>query len=167
MEANDRLLRVQERMPEYPEIRSEVFSKQSITFTEYDVKSNLSNIISDCQICIETSTKLMFKLMGMNHPKVHNIEFTDERTKGFLNRIPEDFPSKSQIPRVIFLTQFWKEYYTEAKYGIPEQNLTPHNIFRSTDAIKAVDDAEYCVDTAKDLFNYICDEEGLDQFDGL
>lgn len=136
--------------------------------TRYEVYSNLPNVISDCQISIEMLTKAIFKLVGINPPEVHDISFDDERTKGMLNRIPEDFEGKDKIPRVIFLNQFWHQFYTKAKYGVPEQNIRAVSLFRPRDAIRAVEDAEYCKSVCSKFMTHVEDsDEDLDIFGDL
>lgn len=119
------------------------------------VGDHVQNVIIDCQLCIELAAKSMFKLTGKNHPFSHGISFDDGRTQGFYNEIPDEFDRKEDISRVIFLTQFWGEFYELAKYGAPQLNMRPEIIFTINDGSRAVNDAEYCIEVAEDLLLFV------------
>lgn len=108
-------------------------------------------IIRDCQFCIEVSTKAMFKLVGINPPRTHELDFADNRVEGFLRNIPDNCNDPDLVPRVIFLANFWSKFYTESKYGEPELNLTPIDLVRGKDAERAVEDANFCLRMAEKL----------------
>lgn len=122
---------------------------------DMSTRFNLENILSDCQICIETSVKAMFKLMNVEHPRTHGLNFDDQRVQGFVRSIPDDFDGKRDIPRAVFLTKFWEQYYSETKYGVPELNLTPGNLFTVEDAHRAAEDAEFCIMLGLSLLDYM------------
>ena len=118
-----------------------------------------SNIIVECQAAIELSTKAVFKLMGLDFPRKHQLLFKREKegkiygeTKELLSKgFPRYFAYKEDIPRMVFLTFFWSEFYTLAKYGIEELNLSPDKLFKEEDARLALKHAELCVDIADSL----------------
>ena len=95
-----------------------------------------SNIIVNCQNAIELSAKAIFILMGLEFPKDHQLlfeqkkgrEIREEVKKLLQSNLPEYF--KEKLPRVIFLTYFWSQFYAIAKYRIDELNLPPET--RST-----------------------------------
>lgn len=150
----------QEDLSDYDESISEFVSYLNVKETEKRVspeliESHIQNVVIDCQLCIELSVKSMFKLSGMDHPFSHGISFENGMTQGFYSKIPEDFERKDDIVRVIFLTQFWKEFYELAKYGAPQLNVRPEMIFDIDDASRAVKDSEYCLEVAVDLLDYI------------
>ncbi|WP_336357629.1 HEPN domain-containing protein [Haloarcula sp. CGMCC 1.6347] len=124
-------------------------------------------VISDCQVCVELSAKAIFKSVGVNPPQHHDIEFTDNRVKGLLSSLEKDYDEIEEIYRVLFLTQFWERFYTLAKYGAPEQNIPSSSFMDPRDAKRAVDDAEFCLDTAMNLHDYVLDQKemSLDDFD--
>ena len=75
-----------------------------------------------------------------------------EETKKLLNKeFPKYFAYKEDIPRMVFLTYFWSEFYTLAKYGIEELNLSPDRLFKEEDARLALKHAELCIDIADSL----------------
>lgn len=133
--------------------------------SQFDVGITLQNIniIVDCQRFIEIYTKSMFKLVGVNPPERHKMDFDNDRTQGFLGAdFPEEFESKDNLPRVVFLTHFWDEFYTEAKYGYPEQDLRPSDLFDLDDARRAIDHAKFVQETGKELLDAIQEEHKED-----
>lgn len=145
-----------EEIAEKMEDSAEEYEKEIITKADDElVASHIQNVIIDCQLCIELAVKAMFKLTGKDHPFSHGISFDDGRTQGFYSEIPDDFDRKSDVVRVIFLTQFWGEFYELAKYGAPQLNVRPEMIFNTGDGSRAIEDAEYCIDVAEDLLEFV------------
>jgi len=159
LEANDRVDRVRKRVDDL----DQAFEDGS-NLADYHVAKNVANIISDSQIAIETSVKSVFKLVGVEHPRTHEISFDDQRTEGVLKQIPGEFERSDDIPRLIFLTQFWYQFYTMSKYGVPEHNIGPRDIFTKEDAARAVEDADFCVNVATRLLHFISEEYDHDIF---
>jgi len=127
-----------------------------------------SNIIANCQSAIELSTKAIFKLMGLEFPKSHQLLFEQKKEgkeiresvkKLFQSNFPKYFAYKEELPKVIFLTYFWGQFYTIAKYGIEELNLPPDELFKKEDAELAVNHAELCVRVANNLLYQKRNEE--------
>ncbi|MEN4005961.1 MAG: HEPN domain-containing protein [Methanobacteriaceae archaeon] len=125
-----------------------------------------SNIIANCQTAIELSAKSIFKTMGMDFPKEHQLLF--KRKKGKVmeevrellsKQFPEYFTQKHELPRILFLTYFWHEFYTIAKYGISELDMPPDKLFEKEDAELAISHAKYCVNIANTLLMYKENEE--------
>jgi len=119
-----------------------------------------SNVIADCQTAIELSAKAVFKIMGLDFPKEHQLLFERGKkgeevkkvTKELLSKeFPEYFAYKEELPRLIFLTYFWYRFYTIAKYGIDELNIPPDKLFKKEDAELAVNHAKRCVDIVNNL----------------
>jgi HEPN domain-containing protein len=119
---------------------------------------NRANVISECQVGIELAVKAMFKSVGENPPQKHGIHFSD--AEALLN-IEErtEFDRANEIPRALFLTRFWHEFYEEAKYGYPDQNVLPSDIFRNEDVKRAISDAEFCTELSKELIDCLMEEE--------
>lgn len=114
--------------------------------------SSPSTVITQCQQCIEISAKSIFKLMGYNFPTSHDIELSHDRTQNLLQAdFPEHFAFRDEVPRVMFLTQFWHEFYETSKYGNEEVNLPPSDLFEDSDAEKAYQDARQCYKVANSL----------------
>jgi len=99
--------------------------------------------------------------MGLDFPKLHQLLVEKKRGKEILENVKKllqsDFPKyfayKEELPRVVFLTYFWAQFYPIAKYGIDELNLPPDELFKKEEAELAVSHAELCVKVANDLLN--------------
>lgn len=120
--------------------------------SEFDIATrfNKSNIIHDCQICIELYAKVIFKAVDVNPEKRHKIDF--ENAGNLLKRnFPDGFEDERRLPRVIFLSRFWREFYEDSKYGQMELNIAPDRYLRKKDAERAKEDAEFCREVAEDL----------------
>ncbi|MFB6216551.1 MAG: HEPN domain-containing protein [Candidatus Nanohaloarchaea archaeon] len=113
-----------------------------------------SNVISDCQQCIELSGKILFRLVGEHPPEQHDISF-ESGQKVLRAEFPDSFGSESNLPRVIFLTQFWNEFYLPAKYGEENYGIAPDNLFRKEEAELAVSHAKFCFNAVSDLFHSV------------
>jgi len=127
-----------------------------------------SNIIANCQNAIELSAKAIFKLMDLEFPKYHQLLFEQKKEgkeiresvkKLFQSNFPKYFAYKEELPRVVFLTYFWGQFYAIAKYGIDELNLSPDELFKKEDAELAVNHAELCVRVANNLL----DQNGIEE----
>jgi len=130
-------------------------TKTELQISEDNIEDHIQNIIIDSQLSIELSVKAMFKLTGKDHPFSHGISFSDGATQGFYHEVPDDFDRKEDIARVIFLTRFWGEFYELAKYGAPKLNLPPEELFTVDDGVQALDDAEFCLNVAKDFLSFV------------
>lgn len=122
------------------------------------VASHIQNVIIDCQLSIELAAKSMFKLTGKDYPFSHSISFDSGETQGFYNEVPDEFDRKDDIVRVIFLTQFWGEFYELAKYGSPKLNVRPEMVFDINDGERAVNDTEFCIGVAQNLVDYVVED---------
>lgn len=115
-------------------------------------KPLFSNVINLCQQSIELSVKAVFKLMGIDFPKDHEIKFEIKETKELLKKeFPKNFYEKDKIPRLIFLTQFWKKFYEVAKYGKEELNIGPDELFSREEAEIALKHAKECKRISRNL----------------
>lgn len=123
---------------------------------------HIDSIIMDCQYVIELSTKSMFKMVGRDFPKKHGISFKDPKTQGFVYEIPDDFSHRDKVPRAIFLTRFWNEFYQLSKYGAPEINEDAEGILHKKDAERAIQDANFCLSLAQYLLDHIVEQYDVD-----
>lgn len=94
--------------------------------SEYIFSVEVKRIITDGQLVIETATKCMFSFLGINSPREHGIDFTDHETQALLEKILKStqikFDRKDKIPRAIFLTQLWSEFYSSLSMGFPNKD---------------------------------------------
>jgi HEPN domain-containing protein len=122
--------------------------------------SSPSNVVINCQQCIELSAKAVMKIMDLDFPREHQLLFRvqkgskklSEEFKELLKKeMPKHFSYQEELPRLIFLTYFWHEFYTIGKYGIDELDISPDELFKKEDAELAVKHAEFCLRVASDL----------------
>lgn len=152
-EANSRLKKIKEIVGD-----TSINEIGSGSLDDFELWVDIQHVIEQSQFVIEMSAKAMFTTVGVEYPKSHGIEFTDNRTGGLLNHIPEEFNEHNRIPRVLFLTNVWRQYYTISKYGVPEWNIRPASIFTMEDALRGFKDAKFSNQVSKDLFNAQLDE---------
>jgi HEPN domain-containing protein len=100
------------------------------------------------------------KIMNLDFPREHQLLFKrgkggkklSEEFKELLKKeMPKYFSYKDRLPRLIFLTYFWHEFYTIGKYGIGKLNIPPDQLFKREDAELALKHAELCLKVADDL----------------
>ncbi len=97
--------------------------------------SRLDVTISNSIESMEFSAKATFLLLHKSHPKKHN--FADEEVAPLLRRVPQ--PAKLyNFPRLFVLNKFWQIFYTPAKYGIPEWDLSARALFNRKEAELAI-----------------------------
>ena len=144
-------------------------AKNHIEKAEEEIKRvlpNHSNIISWSQTAIELSGKAIFKIMGSEYPKDHQLLYgkkgIKEEVKDLLKKEFPRYFSKDEVPRVLLLTYFWHNFYTLAKYGIEELDFPPDKLFNKEDAELAIKHARECVAVADRLLGYKRIEEGDD-----
>ncbi len=117
-----------------------------------------SNVILWCQEAIELCGKAIFKIMGLDFPKEHQLLFNQRKSeikpevRELLKKeFPRYFTYKEKVPRVIFLTYFWYNFYTIAKYGLSDVDVPPDKLFSKEDAELALKHAKDCVRVADNL----------------
>lgn len=117
-----------------------------------------TNLISDYQESIELATKSMFHCMDERPPAEHEISF--ENAQGFLRAdFPDGFENRDELPKVIFLTRFWRKFYLTAKYGVDEFNIAPSDLFGDPEVELAHDHADFVVRIAKNLWYAVREDQ--------
>ncbi|MEM0235814.1 HEPN domain-containing protein [Thermofilum sp.] len=116
-----------------------------------------SNAVALCQNAIELCGKAIYKLMGMEFPREHQLLFEREgkvaqQFKELLSKeFPRFFSYRDEIPRVVFLSYFWHRFGVIARYGIEEAGIPPDKLFTEKEAKLAVEHAEECLRVAQSL----------------
>jgi HEPN domain-containing protein len=131
-------------------------SKSSIQYSE---------AIQAAQECVELSVKSILSLFDITFTPSHGWEpdkkqFTaiaeqiqkkqliDKLTSQYLNHIVN-------LPRLLFLVNFWAQFYTTAKYGFEPGHLAPaKDLFKKEEAGLAVQHAQECYQAASH-FRYL------------
>ena len=129
---------------------------------EIMMEIKLERVLVDCQYVIELSVKSMFKMVGKDFPKQHGIGLSSGRTHDMLTSVGDDFEYKNMIPRAVFLTKFWSEFYELSKYGAPQLNQSTNDIFHIKDVRRIVEDAEFCLDLSRFLLDYVVDKYNME-----
>ncbi len=119
-----------------------------------------SNIILWCQEAIELCGKAIFKIMNLDFPKEHQLLFSPRKSEVrpvvrelLKKEFPKYFAYREEIPRVIFLTYFWHNLYTIAKYGLSDVDVSPDKLFSKEDAELALKHAKDCIKVANNLLS--------------
>lgn len=121
-----------------------------------------SESIQAAQECIELSAKSILLLFDITFPRRHEWEqdskefativeqiqkkqLVDKLTAQSLNHIVN-------LPRLLFLVNFWAQFYKTAKYGFEAGYLAPaKDLFKKEEADLAVQHAQECYQAASHL----------------
>jgi HEPN domain-containing protein len=121
-----------------------------------------SEAIQAAQECIELSVKSILLLLDITFSHSHGWEqdkkqfatiaeqiqkkqLIDKLTAQYLNHIVN-------LPRFLFLANFWAQFYNTAKYGLEAGYLAPaKDLFKKEEAELAVQHARECYDAASHL----------------
>lgn len=127
----------------------QIAREHSKSYTQY------SEAIQAAQQCIELSVKAVFSFLAVTLPPSHGWE---QDKKPFAN-IAEQIQEKHlvdkltaqnlnyavNLPRLLFLMNFWAQFYITAKYGLEAGYLAPaKDLFKKEEAELAVKHAEEC-----------------------
>jgi len=133
--------RVKNAQEEFDRAESKLDSVMQYTRERDD--PNHADWFVDAQRSVERSTKAIFKLMQVNHPREHDIGPTSEEGRNLLNAVADevtslDFPrmvrgpfTESDIERIhtravarlLFLCEMYGNMYVVASYGIDEPDF--------------------------------------------
>lgn len=117
--------------------------------------------VKDGRESIELSVKAILKSAGIRPPEKHAIPLNFDHLKGIVhNNDNMPNPLHEDVLRAIFLTTAWKPYYQPARYGIRERNLPANSFISEIDMNRAIDDAEFCLDTANAFHYYQMKKNG-------
>jgi HEPN domain-containing protein len=121
-----------------------------------------SEAIEASQECIELSVKAILSMLNIEYPRKH---WWDQEKKD-LDDIAKQIQQRQlqerlaaqyldhiiHLPRLLFLVNFWAQFYTTAKYGFHVQDLAPaQDLFKKQEAELAVQHAEECYRAASKL----------------
>jgi len=121
-----------------------------------------SEAIEAAQECIELSVKSILSLLGVNFPPSHGWEqdkkqFADIAAqiqgKQLIERLGAQYLDHIvNLPRLLFLVNFWARFYITAKYGFEAEHLAPaKDLFKKEEADLAVQHAQECYQAASHL----------------
>jgi len=121
-----------------------------------------SEAIEAAQECIELSVKSVLSLLEIKFSPSHGWEqdkkqFADiaaqVQEKQLMERLAAQYLDHIiNLPRLLFLANFWAQFYITAKYGFEAGHLAPaKDLFKKEDADLAVQHAEECYQAASHL----------------
>jgi HEPN domain-containing protein len=124
----------------------------------YHLKSyvQFSECIEACQECIELSVKSILSFLDIEYPSSHGWEkeqfskiAKQIQDSGLVDRLVEQNLGHIRLPRLLFLANFWAQFYLPAKYGFQTGYLAPAQaLFDREEAILAMQHAEECYNAA-------------------
>jgi len=114
--------------------------------------------VQAAQQCVELSVKAILVFLEIDFQKSHGWD------KEKLNKIAEQIRDREliqkleaqyvyiKLPRLLFLANFWDQFYLLAKYGMEAGHLaTARELFEKEDAELAVQHAKDCYNAASQL----------------
>ena len=139
-------------------------ARNQVAAAEGHLKSHVrySECIEASQECVELSVKAVLSLLEIQFPRKH---WWNHDTKDFLEiaqqigkrELVEQLAAQGlghtvPLPRLLFLANFWAQFYTTAKYGFNAGYLAPaQDLFRQEEAHLAVTHAAECLRAASAL----------------
>jgi len=114
-----------------------------------------SDSIQASQVCVELSVKAILTFLGITYPPSHGwgrkelAEIAKKIEERDLIKRLEMQRRYLRLPRLLFLANFWSQFYLEAKYGLEAGYLAPaQELFEMEDAALGVSHAETCLQAA-------------------
>ena len=114
-----------------------------------------SEAIETAQECVELSVKSILSLLDIKYSRSHDWapdrkEFTgiaqQIQERKLLDKLAEQYLDHTiRLPRLLFLMNFWAQFYITAKYGFEAEYLaSAHDLFNKEEAELAVQHADEC-----------------------
>jgi len=121
-----------------------------------------SETIQSAQVCVELSVKSVFSLLDITFSPSHGWEQDKKQFATIAEQIQKRHlieKLKAQyldytvnLPRLLFLINFWAQFYNTAKYGLEAGYLAPaKDLFKKEEAELAVQHAQECCQAASNL----------------
>ena len=112
-----------------------------------------SEAIQAAQECVELSVKSVLSLLEVRYPRAHEWPadgkaFADIarqiRERELSSRLDGEHLSQTvRLPRLLFLLNFWSQFYLVAKYGFEAEHLaSARDLFQMSEAALAVEHAD-------------------------
>lgn len=128
-----------------------------------------SDAVQASQVSVELSVKAILAFLEIDFPKAHGWD------KDKLGKVANQIRQRSlleqlearhlyiKLPRLLFLVNFWDQFYLQAKYGMEAGYLaSAQELFGKDEATLAVTHAEECLQAATQI--RCLPEEQLDGF---
>jgi HEPN domain-containing protein len=112
-----------------------------------------SEAIQSAQECVELSVKSVLSILEVRYPRAHEWPADSKafgdiarqiRERQLLTRLDmEQLAHTVRLPRLLFLLNFWSQFYLVAKYGFEAEHLaSARDLFETADAVLAVEHAD-------------------------
>ena len=134
--------KIPEKMPEMNQQCDSWLMKGRRRLQEAEIylkQDRYSESVSASQECIEFSVKAIFSFFNVEFTKEHKIR--EQKFKEVYNKIPQECKEKYNYPRIYLLSNFWSEFYIEAKYGFEILKIGSDKIFEKGEADLALQHA--------------------------
>jgi HEPN domain-containing protein len=114
-----------------------------------------SDAVQACQVCVELSVKAILAFLDVEFSKAHGwdkeklAKIAEQiQKRKVLDKLAEQFVH-IQLPRLIFLANFWDQFYLQAKYGMEAGYLaSAQDLLNRDEADIAIKHAEECYNAA-------------------
>lgn len=137
-------------------------SNQLLAAREHLKSFRYSEAIEAAQECVELSVKSILSLLDIKYSRSHEWAPNKKEFAGIAQQIQErqllDKLAKQyldqtiRLPRLLFLMNFWAQFYITAKYGFEAEHLaSAHELFNKEEAELAVQHADECYRAASQL----------------
>lgn len=121
-----------------------------------------SESIQSSQQCIELSVKAMLVMMNIQFSKSHGwnekqMESIAEQIlkQQIIEKLEEKHMNYINLPRLIFLCNFWSQFYIQSKYGFESGFLaSARDLFKKQDAELALEHASECYNSVNQFKIY-------------
>ena len=124
--------------------------------------SKYSESIEASQECIKLSVKSILSFLDIKFSRSHEWEPNKKQfaaiaqqiqERRLLDRLEEQYLNHIiRLPRLLFLLNFWAQFYITAKYGFEAEHLvSARDLFKKEEADLAVQHAQECFQAASDL----------------
>lgn len=121
-----------------------------------------SEAIQAAQECIELSVKSVLTLLnitfspshGWDQEKKQFISIAEQiQKKRLIEKLAEQYLDHTiNLPRLLFLVNFWSQFYITAKYGFEAGHLAPaKDLFKKEEAELSIQHARECYDAVSHL----------------
>jgi HEPN domain-containing protein len=107
--------------------------------------------VQSAQQCCELCVKAIFSFLDIGYPREHALQREDLsriagelRERNVLERLAEMHRALA-LPRLLFLVNFWAQFYLVAKYGIQDGYLaSAQELLKDNEAKVAIEHASEC-----------------------
>ena len=115
-----------------------------------------SECIQASQQCIELCVKAILLLVGIEYGSSHGLDpqqlsnvAKQIQGAGLLDKLTDQNLAHIRLPRLLFLSNFWAQFYLTAKYGFQSGYLAaPKDLFDREEAALSVHHANECFNAA-------------------